>query len=404
MNTSLEFKDKVFVVTLKNYLKECENAAWTDKDKIVTNIMDYLVENAELFNLEKHTVAKQLIFDKLVEFKTKGFNSNKYFELLYPEYYNTMIKEVTDAIDAIALDYEHKPRFYKGSIDSPEVILDNYIPSETIPIDDYDDDLPDLVPANYVAPESVPIDDDDVPDLVPGDNIECAKFVPIDKYNCFRILQDQNGKPKIVTSPWLTSTIEPDTNLNKIEILTPLPNNLQTIGRPLRIENLESIDIKGITEPIFLTSTWTVSDVKPDTNLFENKLQHIGSTGAWPDDMKQYYDKLNENIVQMNLIFEDYKTTIFTKTYYRLNFVDSMFQYICEKYNVTDKSLILNNDVAIEKVKIDKTFPNGHIIIKLNENSYELYEKQTNITNGYVYGVYTNVVINKLGKFGKISH
>ncbi len=423
MNTGLEFRDKVFVITLKNYLKECENTEWVDKDKVVTKFMDYLVENTELFNLDKHTITKQIIFDKLLEFKKKGFNSNKYFELLYPEYYNAMIKEV---IDAITLEDKHvymKPTFNKRCVDYPEVVLDSCITTKSCPNDDSDDDLPDLIPSDHVRYQSVPSDDndDDVPDLVPGDNYTLPKLVPINKYNCFTVRPEHNNfNQKPLTKPFFESTIEPDTNKNKLYISNDSHVDEASCNKPNLDLNDKYSCFRLMREendfkPIFLTSPWLASTIEPDNNLrgilSPNDLhandnvinKTFGETLRTMENMGPI-GITNNDVEQTNVMFEDYKTTIIRKSYYRLNFIDSMLQYICDKYNVSDKSLILNNNVAIEKVKADTTFPNGYIIIKLNENSYELYEKQTNITQGRFYGVYTNVVVNKLGKLGKISY
>ena len=115
-----------------------------------------------------------------------------------------------------------------------------------------------------------------------------------------------------------------------------------------------------------------------------------------------------ENKVVENFIFEDYKINTTTK------FIDVKGNNLIEKiidtlvtvqYPTSDASVILsmlNANKTIEQIKSDTTYPNGPFLIKMDDTSYELYEKltETVVSKGYLYNsTSSNIVINKLGKY-----
>jgi hypothetical protein len=115
-----------------------------------------------------------------------------------------------------------------------------------------------------------------------------------------------------------------------------------------------------------------------------------------------------ENKVVENFIFEDYKINTTTK------FIDVKGNNLIEKiidtlvtvqYPTSNSSVILsmlNANKTIEQIKSDTTYPNGPFLIKINDTSYELYEKltETVVSKGYLYNsTSSNIVINKLGRY-----
>ena len=66
---------------------------------------------------------------------------------------------------------------------------------------------------------------------------------------------------------------------------------------------------------------------------------------------------------------------------------------------------MLNANKTVDEIKNDTTYSNGPFLIKVGEHYHELYEKRTDVTTseGYLYNrTYSNVVIDKLGKYGQV--
>ncbi len=109
--------------------------------------------------------------------------------------------------------------------------------------------------------------------------------------------------------------------------------------------------------------------------------------------------------------FEDYETHVFSGLYYDLNFEDSIIKHISDKYEIEDKTLILNmlkHTYTVLDVWRDNKIPDGPFLIKLNEHSYELYEKksETVVSEGYFSyfnTTYTYYRTKPVGRYCKMS-
>jgi len=108
----------------------------------------------------------------------------------------------------------------------------------------------------------------------------------------------------------------------------------------------------------------------------------------------------------VKLLFEYHATNLFSQFNYNLNFTDSIINHVGTYFETFDTTLIpnlLNNTKSIDVIKNDVTIPDGPFLIKLNEYSYDLYEKKTEIivSKGYFYnGTTKNYVIEKIGRYG----
>ena len=568
MNT--ELREKVFVMNVKNYILENERAVEKeDKMNNMENLMDYIGDNKDLFDLDKYKDLKTAIFNKLIEIKGDWPDAVNCLDIWFPDYNrkddlpklvpveatvkriewitskNSCIKPsvilepvkineitiskvtgnnanyiVTNKIGTgtvlkIVISGFVIPKIVEvisGQVDKPELPNrkyvwdgDDIIAIEPVPYDIYKDynkkscNVDDELYSN-----TIPIEvNDDWFDVEPicsknshligitksigvntvgsslrngpreedlKGNISCPKFVvspwlnssiepdtnlkPIISLNDDKVT-DTNSQQKVFVSSWSTSSIEPDTNTqqnnNKITVSTDLPYsdtsqyfkssvepdtnknndegyeikkcrirserlpivgdkfcssnaNLGTIGSQLNVDDMPFIICSSNANLGIIGSQLNTNDMPFIEGITSDIVINLNNV---PSDLpKLELPKLetSEEIKESTtLIFEDYTTTVFTVSNHDLNFTDSIIECICNKYNITDKNSVLNNALSLDKIKADTTFPNGKFIMKLNDNSYELYDKQTNITTARFYGVYTNVVINKLGKFGKVS-
>lgn len=122
------------------------------------------------------------------------------------------------------------------------------------------------------------------------------------------------------------------------------------------------------------------------------------------------YIKIYPDIDDHTIIFDDYKINKFTNkcTYRNTTLIDGILENISNNYVLCNKNIILsmlNLNKTVEQIKNDTTYPNGPFLIKLSNTMFELYNKSTIITvsKGYIYSQdYSNVVIEKLGKYGSI--
>ena len=212
--------------------------------------------------------------------------------------------------------------------------------------------------------------------------------------------------PPFIVRPFLDSTIEPDTyrntsiNHEEYEIKKCETERMPIIGDKLCSRTAQ---LGTFRSQLNANDMQSLESMTPDPDIvnlsgISSELPKIETSEEIKESTLKSLE-LNDTV----LIFEDYSTMDFTQSKYDLNFMDSIIEYICNKYSITDKNVILNNNMTHDEIKADITFPNGKFIIKLSDNSYELYDKQTNVIDGYFYGTYTTVVINKLGKFGKVS-
>jgi hypothetical protein len=117
------------------------------------------------------------------------------------------------------------------------------------------------------------------------------------------------------------------------------------------------------------------------------------------------WEKLTEN-KKIELVFEDYKTRLFIHKNYNLNFKDSIYKNICERYCLvpSKNKLFELSFKTIDEIKNDNNVM-GAFLIKFNENLYELYEKRTftYISHGYFFNSCSkNVSIFKIGNYGKL--
>ncbi len=119
-------------------------------------------------------------------------------------------------------------------------------------------------------------------------------------------------------------------------------------------------------------------------------------------------EKPMDVVERLQTTFEDYETHIFSSLNYDLNFEESIMKHILEKYEIIDKTLILNmlkHTYTILDVWRDVEIPDGPFLIKLNEHSYELCEKssETMVSEGYFFNSsHTFYVTKPVGRYCKM--
>ena len=108
------------------------------------------------------------------------------------------------------------------------------------------------------------------------------------------------------------------------------------------------------------------------------------------------------------IVFDYYETNIFTLVTFKENLINSIIENIVMKYSSANKELLLSKICdLVDTIKNDNAYPDGPFIIKINDSTFELYEKVTEsvINRGYLFSSTSkNVLVKKIGRYGVIKH
>lgn len=149
---------------------------------------------------------------------------------------------------------------------------------------------------------------------------------------------------------------------------------------------------------------------KDRNTIILNKLLELKHKNADVFDADKYIKILFPNYEITNtLIFEDYIINKFTdKQIYnptKTTFINAIIENLEKKY-LFDKNYIrstLENNKSPFQIKDDNNYPNGPFLIKINDDMYELYIKETITTMAKGYFYFSDTVstnIKKVGKYG----
>jgi hypothetical protein len=114
-----------------------------------------------------------------------------------------------------------------------------------------------------------------------------------------------------------------------------------------------------------------------------------------------------KNTKPIQIIFEDYKLNklINIGSFTNVEITNEIIKFITEKYeNSTRFRLVTQLINTIEEIKNNTEYPNGPFLQKINDSTYELYEKITEEKkSGYLWTkVYNEPSINKVGRFCQV--